>query len=91
VLAIDAVQKANSGHPGMPIGTAPIAYLLFTRYPGRRPYIEVLKHFGFTVGNVVSARSLKRRICAPSCIRRVGAVSCLQVHGYGKAPGYRFG
>jgi len=28
-LAIDAVQKANSGHPGMPLGMAPIAYALY--------------------------------------------------------------
>lgn len=28
-LSIDAVQKANSGHPGMPLGCAPIAYLLY--------------------------------------------------------------
>ncbi len=37
VLAIDAVQKANSGHPGMPMGTAPIAYLLFTRFMRHNP------------------------------------------------------
>ena len=37
VLAIDAVQKANSGHPGMPMGTAPIGYLLFTRFLGHNP------------------------------------------------------
>ncbi len=30
MLAVDAVQKANSGHPGMPMGTAPMAYLLWT-------------------------------------------------------------
>ena len=30
-LAIDAVEKANSGHPGAPLGCAPIAYLLFTK------------------------------------------------------------
>ncbi len=31
-LAADAVQKANSGHPGMPMGTAPMAYALWTRF-----------------------------------------------------------
>jgi transketolase len=31
-LAIDAVQRANSGHPGMPLGAAPMAHVLWTRY-----------------------------------------------------------
>ncbi|MEX0838372.1 MAG: transketolase [Parvibaculum sp.] len=31
-LAMDAVQRANSGHPGMPMGTADIATVLFTRF-----------------------------------------------------------
>lgn len=31
-LAVDAVQKANSGHPGMPMGAAAIAYALWTRH-----------------------------------------------------------
>src|SRR6202166_4399829 len=31
-LAIDAVQKANSGHPGAPMGLAPVAYCLWQRY-----------------------------------------------------------
>jgi transketolase len=30
-LAIDAVQKANSGHPGLPLGAAPMAYALWMR------------------------------------------------------------
>ena len=34
-LAMDAVQAANSGHPGMPMGCAPLAYVL---------YREVMKH-----------------------------------------------
>ena len=31
-LAMDAVQKANSGHPGMPMGCADMAYVLWTRF-----------------------------------------------------------
>src|SRR5712692_7490591 len=34
---MDAVQKANSGHPGMPMGMAPTAYLLFTRFMRHNP------------------------------------------------------
>jgi len=32
VLSIDAVQKANSGHPGLPLGAAPMAYVLWSRH-----------------------------------------------------------
>ena len=31
-LCMDAVQKANSGHPGTPMGIAPVAYTLWQRY-----------------------------------------------------------
>jgi transketolase len=31
-LSVDAVQKANSGHPGMPMGMAPAAYVLWTKH-----------------------------------------------------------
>jgi transketolase len=31
ILAADMVEKANSGHPGAPMGCAPIAFVLFTR------------------------------------------------------------
>ncbi|MBT1071411.1 transketolase [Pelotalea chapellei] len=36
-LAVDAVQKANSGHPGMPMGAAPMAYVLWTRFLKHNP------------------------------------------------------
>ncbi len=31
-LSVDAVQKANSGHPGLPLGAAPMAYVLWTKF-----------------------------------------------------------
>ena len=33
MLSADAVQNANSGHPGMPMGAAAMAYTLWTRIP----------------------------------------------------------
>ena len=36
-LSMDAVQKANSGHPGAPMGAAPMAYVLWTRFLRHAP------------------------------------------------------
>jgi transketolase len=36
-LAIDGVQKANSGHPGMPMGMADVAYVLWTQFLKHNP------------------------------------------------------
>ena len=36
-LSMDAVQRANSGHPGTPMALAPLAYLLFTRHLRHNP------------------------------------------------------
>ncbi|WP_273123034.1 transketolase [Bacillus weihaiensis] len=36
-LSIDAIEKANSGHPGMPMGAAPMAYTLWTKYMNVNP------------------------------------------------------
>ena len=36
-LAMDAVQRANSGHPGMPMGMAEVAYTLWTRHLRHNP------------------------------------------------------
>ncbi|MEK6333544.1 MAG: transketolase [Acidobacteriota bacterium] len=36
-LTLDAVQKANSGHPGLPLGAAPMAYVLWTRFMRYNP------------------------------------------------------
>lgn len=37
MLSIDAVQRANSGHPGMPMGAATMAYILWTRHLRHNP------------------------------------------------------
>ena len=37
ILAIDTVQKANSGHPGAPLACSPIAYLLFHKIMKHSP------------------------------------------------------
>ena len=37
-LSMDAVQKANSGHPGLPMGAAPMAYVLWARHLRHDPH-----------------------------------------------------
>src|SRR5258708_151541 len=54
VLSIDAVQKANSGHPGLPMGAAAMAYALWTshlrhsptnpKFPGRDRFVLSAGH-----------------------------------------------
>jgi transketolase len=36
-VAVDAVERANSGHPGMPMGAAPMAFVLWTRFLRHNP------------------------------------------------------
>src|SRR4026209_2317428 len=37
MLSVDAVEKAKSGHPGAPMGLAPVAYVLWTRFLKHNP------------------------------------------------------
>lgn len=37
MLSIDAVQAANSGHPGLPLGAAPMAYTIWNRFMNTNP------------------------------------------------------
>src|SRR5438270_4858089 len=53
-LTIDAVQKAKSGHPGLPLGAAPLAYVLWTkfmRYNPRNPKWENRDRFLLSAGH----------------------------------------
>ncbi|MBO9128930.1 transketolase [Bacillus sp. 165] len=36
-LSIDAIEKSNSGHPGMPMGAAPMTYTLWTKFMNHNP------------------------------------------------------
>ncbi|MED4928737.1 transketolase, partial [Bacillus smithii] len=36
-LSIDMIEKANSGHPGLPMGAAPLAYVLWTEFMNHNP------------------------------------------------------
>ena len=37
ILSADGIQKANSGHPGLPLGAAPMAYTLWVETPSFHP------------------------------------------------------
>jgi transketolase len=53
-LTIDAVQKAKSGHPGLPLGAAPMAYVLWTkfmRFNPRNPKWENRDRFLLSAGH----------------------------------------
>jgi transketolase len=64
-LAMDAVEKAKSGHPGMPMAMAPVAYLGWERFADRTvsvdrfgasaPGPEVLRRLGITSAAVTRA------------------------------------
>lgn len=53
-LSVDAVQKANSGHPGLPLGAAPIAYILwdrFLKFNPKNPYWPDRDRFVLSAGH----------------------------------------
>ncbi|MGV3642174.1 MAG: transketolase, partial [Adhaeribacter sp.] len=54
LLAADMVQQANSGHPGLPLGAAPMAYVLWTRFLNfnpRDPHWENRDRFVLSAGH----------------------------------------
>eukprot|EP00898_Chlorokybus_atmophyticus_P005982 jgi/Chlat1/6385/Chrsp44S05845 len=53
-LAIDAVQKANSGHPGLPMGCAPMGYILYNevmKFNPKNPYFSNRDRFVLSAGH----------------------------------------
>lgn len=54
MLAVDGVQKANSGHPGLPLGAAPMAYVVwsrFLRFNPRNPHWANRDRFVLSAGH----------------------------------------
>jgi transketolase len=54
-LAMDAVENANSRHPGMPIGTADVVTFLFTKYQRldpKKPHWPIRDRFVLSAGTV---------------------------------------
>ena len=53
-LAIDAIEKARSGHPGMPMGAAPMAFVVwdrFLRFNPRNPHWPNRDRFVLSAGH----------------------------------------
>lgn len=70
-LAVDMMQKANSGHPGLPLGSAATAYTLWDRllkFNPRDPLWPDRDRFSTRLGTGrdLPCRSLQRRRAAPS-------------------------
>ena len=54
ILSAEAIQKANSGHPGLPLGAAPIAYELFQnhlKFNGKNPKWDNRDRFILSAGH----------------------------------------
>ena len=60
-LSIDGVQQANSGHPGAPMGAAPMAYVLWTRFLRHAPPVPT--------GPTATGSCCRRATPACSCTR----------------------
>ena len=63
-LSMDAVQKANSGHPGTPMALAPLAHVLFTCNGRGRHLFTVPDHDAGMVENLLGPIPLAGAFCA---------------------------
>jgi transketolase len=68
-LCMDAIQKANSGHPGTPVGIAPVAYTLwqrFLRFDPTDPIWPNRDRFVLSEGHASALRCSTSRGCGRS-------------------------
>jgi transketolase len=87
-LSVDAVQKANSGHPGLPLAAAPLAYVLWTRFLQHNPsnphwsnrdrFVLSAVHGSMLLSSLLGASLAARFIGAERHQRRLGKVAALE-------------
>jgi transketolase len=95
-LAMDAVQKANSGHPGTPMAMAPVAYLLWDRYlrhdpanpawPNRDRFVLSIGHASMLLYSLLHLTGYGLTLDDIKRFRQLGS-PCAGHPEYGLAPG----
>ena len=95
-LAMDAVQKANSGHPGTPMALAPLAYTLYTRvmrhspanaaWPGRDRFVLSAGHASMLLYSILYLCGYGLELADLENFRQLGS-PCAGHPEYGAAPG----
>ena len=81
-LSMDAVEKANSGHPGTPMALAPLAYVLYTRvmkhnprdadWPGRDRFVLSAGHASMLLYSILHLTGYDLSLDAIKSFRQVG-------------------
>ena len=95
-LSMDAVQKANSGHPGTPMALAPVAYLLYTRvmrhspenpdWPGRDRFVLSAGHASMLLYSILHLTGYGVSLDDLKNFRQLGSPTAGHPE-YGHAPG----
>ena len=95
-LSMDAVQRANSGHPGTPMALAPIAYLLYTRvmrhapeapdWPGRDRFVLSCGHASMLLYSTLYLSGYDVTLDQIERFRQLGS-PCAGHPEYGHVPG----
>src|ERR671935_1199787 len=95
-LSMDAVQKANSGHPGTPMALAPVAYLLYTRimrhspehpdWPARDRFVLSAGHASMLLYSILHLTGYGVSLEDIKAFRQLGS-PCAGHPEYGHAPG----
>ena len=95
-LSMDAVQKANSGHPGTPMALAPVAYLLYTRvmrhspehpdWPGRDRFVLSAGHASMLLYSILHLTGYGISLEDIKNFRQLGSPTAGHPE-YGHAPG----